>query len=293
MTFIKHRLFAFAIGTLVTITACNAQEAAAAKSEGRSGAAATVNGVAIPQSRVDLLMKERAARGQPDTPEIRKALVNELIQRELVSQEAQRKGIEKNPDVATQLDLARQEIMLRAYIADYLKSTPITDDMIKNEYEKLKAQMGDKEYRARHILVESEADAKNIIAQLKKGVKFEKLAAEKSRDPGSKANGGELGWITPPAVPKPFADALTKLKKGQYTTEPVQTPAGWHIIKLEEVRPLPGLDAVKEQVRQRLQQQQVERLLTDLRSKAKVEDYTPAPAAAKSPAAAPAAPANK
>lgn len=292
MTFIKHRFIAFAIGTLVTITACNAQEASAAKSEGRSGAAATVNGVAIPQSRVDLLMKERAARGQPDTPEIRKALVNELIQRELVSQEAQRKGIEKNPDVATQLDLARQEIMLRAYIADYLKSTPITDDMIKNEYEKLKAQMGDKEYRARHILVESEADAKNIIAQLKKGVKFEKLAAEKSKDPGSKGNGGELGWITPPAVPKPFADALTKLKKGQFTTEPVQTPAGWHIIKLEEIRPLPGLDAVKEQVRQRLQQQQVERLLTDLRSKAKIEDYTPAPAAAKSPAA-PAAPANK
>lgn len=133
---------------------------------------------------------------------------------------------------------------------------PITDDALKAEYDKIKAQMGDKEYKARHILVEKESEAKDIIAKLKKGEKFEKLA-EKSKDPGSKYKGGDLGWNAPASYVKPFSDALTMLQKGKFTTEPAQTQFGYHVIQLDDVRDLraPSFDEVKNSLRQRLQQQ--------------------------------------
>ena len=262
---------------LTALSACNADEANKTPAPAKpapaapSNKVATVNGVVIPQVRADLLIKERVAQGQPDTPELRNSIREDLISRELIAQEAVKKDFDKTPDAMTQIELAKQSVLVRAYLQDVMKTSPVSDDALKAEYDKIKAQMGDKEYKVRHILVEKEAEAKDIIAQLKKGVKFEKLAA-KSKDP-SKSNGGDLGWSAPGAYVKPFADAMMALQKGQYTKQPVQTQFGWHVIQLEDVRPMqaPPLDQIKPQLSQRMQQQQIEKTVADLRAKAKVE----------------------
>lgn len=232
-----------------------------------------VNGVTIPQSRVDEIVAERVAQGQPDSPQLRQSVRDSLITQEVVAQEAVRTGVDKRPEVATRLELARQNVLIRSFLDDYFKKNPVSDDAVKKEYDKLKQQMGDKEYKTRHILVENEADAKKIIADVKGGASFEKLAQEKSKDPGSGANGGDLGWSVPANYVKPFADALVKLKKGEMTQQPVQSQFGWHVIKLEDTRPLqvPALDEVKDNIRQQLQQQELQKLIAQLRTKAKIE----------------------
>jgi len=266
----KLRYILLGLGSLA-IGACNAQEPAKA-APAASGKFATVNGVAIPQARFDFLLKQSTAQGQPDTPELHKSLRENLIVQEIISQEAAKKGLDKSSDIALQMDLAKQNVLVRAYIQDYLKSHPVSDDALKAEYDKIKVQMGDKEYKARHILVEKQDEAKDIIAKLKKGEKFEKLA-EKSKDPGSKANGGDLGWNSPATFVKPFSDVLVKLQKGKFTTEPLQTQFGWHVIQLEDVRETkpPAFELVKNNLSQRLQQQQIDKMIGEVKAKAKVE----------------------
>lgn len=277
MRSMKFRHVLLGLSSLVAITACNAQEPAKAAPAAAPAASAdsekppVVNGVAIPKARLDFLLKQGASQGQPDNPQIRQSIRDNLIIQEVISQEAHKKGMEKDGDVAVQIELARQNVLVRAYIQDYLKSHPASDDALKAEYDKIKSQMGDKEYKARHILVEKESEAKDIIAKLKKGEKFEKLA-EKSKDPGSKANGGDLGWAPPANYVQPFSDAMVKLQKGKYTTEPVQSQFGWHVIQLEDVREMkaPGFDEVKNNLRQRLQQSQIDKMISDLKAKAKI-----------------------
>jgi len=233
---------------------------------------ARVNGVAIPQQQFDLLIKNLVAQGRPDSPEMRDAIKQQMISRELMVQEAAKRGLDKNPETAARLTFSRQDILSNAYIQDVLRANPVTDDMVKKEYERIKAQ-ATKEYKTRHILVEKEDEAKDIIAQLKKGASFEKLAAEKSNDPGSKTNGGDLDWSMPSRFVKPFGDAMVKLKKGQFTETPVQTNFGWHVIRVDDERAakVPGFDEAKPQVQQGLQNQAVEKAIADLRAKAKIE----------------------
>jgi len=247
--------------------------ALAATAHAQSGAVAKVNGVTIPQSRADTLIKEMAGQGRPDTPEMRDAIKQELINREIVAQEAVKKGLDKRAEVVTQIDLQRQAVLINAYLQDYLKAHPINDDDVKKEYERVKATAGAREYKVRHILVENEDEAKQIIAQLKKGASFEKLAAEKSKDQGSKDRGGDLDWATPARYVPAFGEAITKLKKGQLTDAPVQTQFGWHVIRVDDERPskFPGYDEVKPQIEQQLRQQTVNKAFTDLRAKAKIE----------------------
>lgn len=233
-----------------------------------------VNGVTIPQSRVDFLVKVNASRGQPDTPEIRNQIRDLLIRNEIIAQEAVKKGLDKTPDVTTQLEISKQEVLLNAYVQDYFKANPVSEETLKKEYDAAKAQAGDKEYKARHILVKDEAEAKQIIAQLKKKVSFEKLAAQKSIDPGTKGKGGDLGWLSPgPNLAKPFGDALSKLKKGQLTDAPVQTQFGWHVILLDDERPtkIPAFEEAKNNIQQQLQNQAMQKVIADLRAKAKIE----------------------
>ena len=233
---------------------------------------ARVNGVAIPQQHFDILIKNLVAQGRPDSPEMRDAIKQQMISRELMVQEAAKRGLDKNPETAARLTFSRQDILSNAYIQDILRANPVTDDMVKKEYERIKAQSA-KEYKTRHILVEKEDEAKNIIAQLKKGASFEKLAAEKSNDPGSKTNGGDLDWSMPSRFVKPFGDAMVKLKKGQVTETPVHTNFGWHVIRVDDERAakIPGFDEAKPQVQQGLQNQAVEKAIADLRAKAKIE----------------------
>ena len=233
---------------------------------------ASVNGKAIPKVRADALIAGQMAQGQPDSEDLRKAVKEELIRREVLAQEAQKKGFDKKAEVQGQLDLARQGVLVGAYLNDYVRNHPVGDEAVKKEYEVIKKALGDKEYKARHVLVENEADAKSIIEKLGKGEKFEDLAKQ-SKDPGSKDRGGDLGWSNPASYVKPFAEAMVKLEKGKYTTAPVKSDFGWHVILLEDTRELkgPGLDEVKPQLVQRLQQQQLEKHIMELRAKAKVE----------------------
>jgi peptidyl-prolyl cis-trans isomerase C len=188
-------------------------------------------------------------------------------------QEAQRTGVGKKPEVQAQLDLARQEVVVSAYVRDWVRTHPVSDADVQKEYETAKAQAGDKEYRARHILVETEEQAKSLIAELKKGGKFEELATKNSKDPGSAQRGGDLDWNVPGTYDRQFADALTKLEKGKYTDTPVQTRFGYHIILLEDVRPVkfPALNEVRQRLNQQITQNRIEELVKSLRAKAKVE----------------------
>ena len=232
----------------------------------------TVNGTAIPQARADVMISEQKTQGAPDSEQLRNAVKEELVRREVLAQEARKKGLEKAGNVQAQVELARQAVLIRAYLQDYVKAHPVTDAEIKAEYEKIKSQLGDKEYKARHILVEKEEEAKAIIAKLDKGEKFDELAKQ-SKDPGSKDKGGDLGWANPAGFVKPFADGLTKLEKGKYTTTPVKSDFGYHVIKLEDSRPVkaPSFDEAKGQLKQRLEQMRVERHIAELRTKATVK----------------------
>ena len=262
-----HRLFAALAATAILIAA-----PAALAQEAKSKGAATKTAAApggkdiFPQAYFDFMLKQRIAQGQPDSPELRQAIRDELNTRELVVREAKKQGLDKT--LKPEMDLTAQTVLVRTYVADYVKSHPVSDAQLHAEYDKIKSQMGDKEYKVRHILVENEADAKEIIAALQKGEKFEKLA-ERSKDTGSKANGGDLDWNAPSNFVKPFSDAMVALPKGKFTTTPVQTQFGWHVIMVEDIRDakVPSFDEVKPQLAQRMQGQVVEAYVKELRAK--------------------------
>jgi peptidyl-prolyl cis-trans isomerase C len=230
--------------------------------------AATAGKELYPKAYFDLLVKERLAQGQPDTPALRSAVRDELNTRELLVREAKKKGLDKNADVKNQMDLSAQTVLVRAFVSDWVKANPVSEAALRKEYDQIKAQIGDKEYKVRHILVEKEGEAKEIIVALQKGERFEKLA-EQSKDPGSKANGGDLDWNAPSNFVKPFSDAMVKLEKGKFTAQPVQSQFGWHVIRLDDVREakVPTFEEVKPQLQQRLQAQQLDAYFKDLRSK--------------------------
>jgi peptidyl-prolyl cis-trans isomerase C len=235
-------------------------------------AAALVNGVSIPQSRVDMRVKAAAQQGQPDTPEIRKAIRDDLINLEVIAQAAVKNDLNKQPEVAQQLELARQSVLAGAFVQDFAKKHPIGDDVLKQDYETLKKRVGNKEYKLSHILVGTEDEAKKVAAEVKKGGKFSKIAKTQSKDPGSKDNGGDLGWSVPSNFVQPFGEAVLKLSKGQVSA-PVQTQFGWHIIKLEDTRELkvPSFDEMKANLEKRKQQEAIQKTIEDLRGKAKIE----------------------
>ena len=270
----KSRILLLSGVFMLTLNACNSKAADPA------AVAATVNGTAISESRVDLLVKQRTAKGQPDNPELRKGVIEQLSLQFLLTQEATKKGLDKTPELLDQIDLTRQSILANAFVQDYMKSNPISDDMLKAEYEKVKSQMAGTEYKARHILVAKEAEAKDIIARLKKNPKaFESLAKEKSKDSGSKANGGDLGWFDPRGMVPEFGSAVAKLAKGKFTEEPVKSQFGYHVILLEDSRPkmIPPFDQVKPALQQQVQQENLKKMLDDMKANAKIE-IMPAPA---------------
>jgi|SRR5450432_2191942 len=258
---------------LLAMPAAFAQDAAKAKPKAAAAAPmaapAKADGANLySPAAYDFMLKQRLAQNQPDSPELRAAVRDELNTRELLVREAKKAGVEKNPAVKTEIDLAQQTVLVRAYMADYLKAHPVSDAALRKEYDQIKAQIGDKEYKVRHILVDKEDEAKEIIVALQKGEKFDKLA-ERSKDTGSKINGGDLDWNAPANFVKPFSDAMVALPKGKFTTTPVQTQFGWHVIQVDEIRDakVPSFDEVKPQLAQRMQGQVVDSYLKELRTK--------------------------
>ena len=235
--------------------------------------AATVNGKPIKQAWVDYIMKDAQARGQKSSDGMKNAIINELVGSELAYQEAQKQGIDKMPDYKINEELSQRKLLVNIFLADFMKKNPVTEADTKAAYEQYKKELGDKEYNARHILVKTEAEANDILAQVKKGSDFAKLAKEKSMDPGSKEKGGDLGWFSPAGMVKPFSEAVTTLKKGEVTSSPVQTQFGWHVIKMVDTRAtqVPTYEKVKESLERTLQQRKLEKMMLDLKAKAKIE----------------------
>ncbi len=293
MRTLKSGLLLASVVSVLALSACNAKKNDTTATPVASGPAeATVNGVAISQGQVDQVIKQRA-NGQPVPPEARKALVDSLVLQAVVAQEAVKQGLDKSPAYIDQMETVRQSALANAYVEDWIKKNPVTDEMLKAEYDRLKASSAGNEYKARHILVEKEADAKAIIATLKKTpAAFDKLAKEKSKDPGSKGNGGDLGWFDPKGMVPEFGAAVAKLEKGKFTEEPVKTQFGYHVILLEDSRAVepPALDAVKAQLSQQLQQQNMRKQIDALKAAAKIDLAASAPVSAPA-AAASAAPA--
>jgi len=234
---------------------------------------AIVNGKPVPKARVDMLTQQLAKAGRQVSPEMQGQLKDEVIAREIFMQEAQKRGLDATDDFKAQMELARQTILIRELFSDYQKNNPVTDAEIKAEYDKFVTANGGKEYKARHILVEKEDEAKAIIANLKKGQKFEDIAKKQSKDPGSGANGGDLDWATAASYVPEFAEAMVKLKKGETSQQPVKSQFGWHVIRVDDIREaqLPKLEEVKPQIAQQLQQQKLAAFQENLRKSAKVE----------------------
>jgi peptidyl-prolyl cis-trans isomerase C len=234
---------------------------------------AIVNGKPVPKARLEALAQQMARAGRPVTAEQQSQLKDEVVAREIFMQEARKRGLDATEDYKNQLDLARQTILIRELFADFQKKNPVTDAESKAEYDKFVAANGGKEYRARHILVEKEDEAKAIIASLKAGGKFEEIAKKSSKDPGSGANGGDLDWANASSYVAEFSGAMVKLTKGQLTETPVKSQFGYHVIRLDDIREaqLPPFAEVKPQIAQQLQQQKLSKFQEDLRGKAKVE----------------------
>jgi len=258
-------------GKFVTLAILSVLTIGSAFAEDKS--VALVNGASIPQSRIDLRIQAAAMQGQADTTELRKLIREDMINLEVLSQEATKIGLDKKPKIIQQLEIARQSVLVSAFAQHHTDENPFSDKQLRQEYSDVTAKLGDNEYNARHILVETEKEAKAIIAKLKKKGNFAKLAETQSGDAGSAEHGGSLGWSIPSNFVPPFANALLNLKKGTYTQKPIETAFGWHVIKLDDVRALkvPTYEELKPQLEQRLQQQMMQQVISNLRDKARIE----------------------
>jgi peptidyl-prolyl cis-trans isomerase C len=235
---------------------------------------AVVNGKAVPKARFDAMMTQILKQGQQaKTPDLEAKVREELVMREIFVQEAEKKGLAASAEYKTQMEFARQSILIQALFADFQAKNKDNEADLRAEYDKIKAQNGDKEYRARHILVEKEEDAKALIAQLKAGAKFEDLAKKNSKDPGSAENGGDLDWAAPANYVPEFSEAMTHLEKGKFTETPVKSQFGYHIIKLEDSRAtqFPPYEEVKVQLQQRNAQAKLAKYREEIRAKAKTD----------------------
>lgn len=257
----------------VTLTALTAAVLMATAPWAAAQNVAIVNGKPVPTARVDALVQQIEASGRPVDDAVRAQIKEEVVLREIFMQEAQKQGVANSAEFKNQMELARQTIMIRALFADYQKKNPVTDAEVKAEYDKFAAASAGKEYKARHILVEKEDEAKAIIANLKKGAKFEDIAKKQSKDPGSGANGGDLDWAPAASYVPEFSQAMVKLEKGQLSEAPVQSQFGWHVIRVDDVREaqLPSLDELKPQITQQITQQKMQQYQQGLRDKAKVQ----------------------
>ncbi|MFG6414777.1 peptidylprolyl isomerase [Roseateles sp. DC23W] len=240
---------------------------------------ATVNGKPVPKARFEMLMQQVTKSGQQQrSPELEAQVKDEVVRREIFMQAAEARGIPQTADYKAQMELAKQMLLIRGLMDDYRTKNPVSDADAQVEYDKFKAQNSGEEYRARHILVEKEEDAKALIEKIKAGGNFEELAKANSKDTGSAQNGGDLDFANPNNFVPEFSKAMTSLKKGEMTQEPVKSQFGYHIIKLEDTRAatFPAFDDVKAQIKQRIEQEKMAQYQQGLVEKAKT-DYKFAP----------------
>lgn len=245
---------------------------AAAAPTASSGTLMTINGKAIPKLWEAIFLGEQRSRGAEDSPELRAAIKDEIVRRVLIGDEARKKGIDKQPEVAAQMELAGQAVLIRNFIADYLQSAPVSDADVKKEYDRVNGLAGSVEYQVRHILVKTEDEAKAIIDKLKAGESFAKLAAQ-SIDTGSRDNGGELGWSVPASFVAPFGDEMKRLDKGKFSQTPVKSEFGYHVVQVDDKRNAtpPALDDVRPGIERRLREEKLNAYVNELKQKARIQ----------------------
>ena len=277
----KSRVLIIGAASVLALSACTKKDttavsapAATATAGAKETVVATVNGAPIYSGVVDMMVKERTAQGQPDSPELRKMIIENLAMQQMVAAEGAKKGLDKTPEVSRQMDMLRQSLLANAFVQDYIKNNPVTDEMVKAEYDKMNAKAGGDEFKARHILVKTEAEAKDIIAKLKKDMKqFGAIAKDKSQDPGSKVNGGDLGWFNPAGMVPEFGAAVKAQKKGEVSEAPVKSQFGYHVIVVDDSRPItpPPLEQIKDQLKQQVQREKLKAYFDDMKAKAKID----------------------
>jgi len=275
----KKKIIPLLVAGTALIAGCNQKapdSSSATPAVAKSDAVAVVNGQYIAKSTLEQLEKEIAERGHGQTFPKEK-LIEELIQRELLVQDAIQKQLDKSAEIIAQLDSAKKKLLTQADVQNFIKANPVTDAEVKAEYDSKVAGENGTEYKARHILVKTEAEAKKLIAELDKGGDFAKLANKHSLDAKESQNGGDLGWFVAGQMVAPFSEAVVKLEKGKYTKTPVKTQFGFHVILREDSRAQtpPPLEAVKEQLMPYLQRKKVQTMVETLRKQAKVEILVP------------------
>ena len=263
----KPKSPALRLATLATVVALAVPMLAQAQN------VAIVNGKAVPKSRVDMLLQQAARSGQQLPPGAEQQARDQVVLREIFAQDAQKRGLGATDSFRSQMELARQSILIRELFEDARKKSAPKDAEVKAEYDKFKAQASGTEYRASHILVEKEEEAKALIAQIKAGAKFEDLAKKNSKDPGSAERGGDLDFAKPDSYVPEFGKAMAALKKGEMTDAPVKSNFGFHIIRLDDTREaeFPAFDEVKEQIKQRLEQTKLQEFQDKLRKSARTD----------------------
>lgn len=237
---------------------------------------ATVNGQEITQKSLDGFISLLISQGATDSDALRDQVKQEMIHRLVAVQAAEKAGIDKQEDVQQELELARQGILVRALMSNHLEKNPVSDAQVKSQYDELKKEQSNVlEYKVRHILVEDEKQAQDLIAAISsKKISFEEAAKQDSIDPGSGANGGDLGWSPAGNYVAEFAQAVESMKKGQMSDTPVQSQFGWHIIQVDDTRPtsFPEFEAVKPQIEEMLRQQQLADFQDELMKNATIKE---------------------
>lgn len=234
---------------------------------------AIVNGKPVPTARLEALATQIERSGRPVDAAVREQLREEVILREIFAQEANRRGIRSQPDYRAQVELATQTILIRELFNDFQRKNPVTEAEIRAEYDRFVAANAGQEFRARHILVQTEAEARAIIAEIQGGASFEQLARTRSIDTGSGREGGDLDWAGPHVFVPEFSEVMIRLGRGQMTTTPVQSQFGWHIIRVDDIRQatLPSIDELRQQIEQTLQQQKLMEFQEGLRARARIQ----------------------
>jgi len=235
---------------------------------------AIVNGKPVPTARLELLLQQYTRGGQlPVTPEIEARVREEAVLREIFAQEAERRGVARSPAYRAQMELARQTLLIRELFAQWQRDNPVTEAEARAEYQRVRQEEAGTEFRARHILVETEEEARRLIAQIRGGADFAELATRHSKDPGSAPAGGDLDFARPEAYVPEFGQALARLQPNQVTENPVRTQFGWHIIRLEEKREVqfPPFEAVRPQIEQQLAQIKLQQFQLSLRDRARTD----------------------
>ena len=264
----------------LVMTACGkGQQAATPAAADKAAPAApapvaTIDGTPISRLEYEIYLKS-LLQGRPTTElttEQRAQVLDELINMQLLASQGLKDGVEKDPDIASRLEVVRIRVLADSASQKYLKDKEPTDAELHAEYDTAIAAMDKTEYHARHILVPSKELADQVIKKIKGGAKFEDVAKAQSTD-GSKTNGGDLGWFTLTRMAKPFGDAVKTLKKGEMTQEPVQTQFGWHVIKLEDTRETapPPFEQVKTQVNNGVVQKKLQAYVDTLKKTAKID----------------------